>query len=92
MGFLYIAELTIVAFICLLGVLHPRYEDNLLQRVGMACTCIGCMAQILILWRDHEGANALTVTMAGVSAFAIGTVWKKWRQRGAEKTTQQLEG
>ena len=41
MATLYTLALLIVALVCALGVLHPRYEDTLLQRIGMAVACLG---------------------------------------------------
>ena len=73
---LYCALLAVVAFICALAVLHPRYEDNLLQRVGMAITCIGATAQIFVTWAGMYGMHSRLFLVAGVAIFAVGTLWK----------------
>lgn len=72
--------LACIAAVCVVGVLHTRYHDNLGQRIGMGIACIGAVAEI---FANHFGSprmNAATVLAAGVALFALATVWKKWRQ------------
>jgi hypothetical protein len=77
----YAASLAIIAVVCALAVLHPRYEDNLVQRIGMATACLGSVAELVALMAKADRFNAGAVTLAGVAAFAIGTVWKKAKQK-----------
>jgi hypothetical protein len=79
MATLYILALLIVALVCALGVLHPRYEDTLLQRIGMAVACLGAVAELAALWHGYDRINAHITTTTGAALFALGTVVKKWR-------------
>lgn len=79
MATLYILALLIVALVCALGVLHPRYEDTLLQRIGMAVACLGAVAELAALWHGYDRINAHITTTLGAALFALGTVVKKWR-------------
>jgi len=79
MATLYTLALLIVAAVCALGVLHPRYEDTLLQRIGMAVACLGAMAELAALWHGYDRINAHITTTTGAALFALGTVLKKWR-------------
>lgn len=79
MATLYTLALLIVAAVCALGVLHPRYEDTLLQRIGMAVACLGAVAELAALWHGYDRINAHITTTLGAALFALGTVVKKWR-------------
>ena len=76
---LYTLALLVVALVCALGVLHPRYEDTLLQRVGMAVACLGAVAELAALASGYDRINAHITTTLGAALFALGTVLKKWR-------------
>lgn len=76
---LYTLALLTVAAICALGVFHPRYEDTLLQRIGMAVACLGAVAELAALWHGYDRINAHITTTLGAALFALGTVVKKWR-------------
>lgn len=79
MATLYTLALLIVAAVCALGVLHPRYEDTLLQRIGMAVACLGAVGELAALWHGYDRINANITTTTGAALFALGTVLKKWR-------------
>lgn len=79
MAALYTLALLIVALVCALGVLHPRYEDTLLQRIGMAVACLGAVAELAALASGYDRINAHITTTLGAALFALGTVVKKWR-------------
>lgn len=79
MATLYTLALLIVALVCALGVLHPRYEDTLLQRIGMAVACLGAVAELAALASGYDRINAHITTTLGAALFALGTVVKKWR-------------
>ena len=83
----YCLSLAAIAAICALGVLHPRYQDNLGQRIGMATTCIASVAEIWAATQSPERMNASALFAAGVALFAASTVWKKIRadRRHAQK-------
>lgn len=94
---LYILALLTVALVCALGVLHPRYEDTLLQRIGMAVACLGAVAELAALWHGYDRINAHITTTLGAALFALGTVVKKWRgphrgRRHTDKPTTRRRG
>ena len=57
----------------------PRYEDTLLQRIGMAVACLGAVAELAALWHGYDRINAHITATTGAALFALGTVVKKWR-------------
>jgi len=74
---LYFIALLIVAAISTLGVLHPRYDDTVLQRTGMGVSCLGAACEIWMMWQGYISLNAHALTMWGVAVFALGTMAKK---------------
>jgi hypothetical protein len=74
---LYCAALLITAVVAAVGALHPRYEDTLLQHIGMALTCTGAMAEIYLTYRGMERMHGATLFAVGVALFALGTFLKK---------------
>lgn len=74
---LYCAALLIVAVICAVGALHPRYQDTVLQHAGMAATCCGALAEIYLTYRGMERLHGATLFAVGVALFALGTFLKK---------------
>lgn len=76
----YCLSLVAIAVVCAVAVLHPRYEDNLGQRVGMATTCIASVAEIWATTQSPERMNATALFAAGVALFATATVWKKIKE------------
>ncbi|MBI3103252.1 MAG: hypothetical protein HYY98_17120 [Burkholderiales bacterium] len=79
MATIYTLALLIIAAVSALGVLHPRYEDTLLQRVGMAVACLGAVAELAALASGYDRINAHITTSTGAALFALGTMLKKWR-------------
>lgn len=75
----YCLSLAAIAAICAVAVLHPRYQDNLGQRIGMAITCIASVAEIWAATQSPERMNATALFAAGVALFAASTVWKKFQ-------------
>jgi hypothetical protein len=73
----YCLSLAAIAVICALAVLHPRYHDNLGQRIGMAITCIASVAEIWATAQSPERMNASALFAAGVALFGTATLWKK---------------
>lgn len=79
MDILYGLCLGIVATISLVGVLSPRYKDNLLQCIGLTEIC---MASTVRLWamlfngNQMNAAESLWLMMIGVATFAVGMAVK----------------
>lgn len=76
MTLVYCFALALVSVVCAIGVLHPRYNDNLMERVGMAATCLGGIGEISSTLRGLERLNAASLFVCGVAVFAIGSLWK----------------
>lgn len=77
---LYAVCVGIVLAVCVLGVLHPRYEDNLIQRIGLSVGALGSMAELWFFVFERFVPDAADLLFAGgVALFCIGTVIKKWR-------------
>ena len=79
MDILYGLCLGIVATISLVGILSPRYKDNLLQCIGLTEIC---MASTIRLWamifnsNQLNAAESLWLMMIGVATFAVGMAVK----------------
>ena len=63
--------LATVAFLALVGVLHPEFSDNLLQRIGLSAACMG--STLTLLSDDACPERPVTVLTVGVAIYAIGT-------------------
>ena len=79
---LYSASLVAIFVCCLAGTLSRKFDDNLLQRVGMSFTCIAVFArlsevEILLEYNNHI-RYLLTY---GVAIYCIGTAYRAWRQK-----------
>ena len=68
--------LLFVSLLCLVGVFHRDFDDNLCQRIGMSLLCLGCLglAQRVITTRCVPlDAMALHI---GLAIFGLGMVWR----------------
>ncbi len=75
--------LSIVAVLCLIGALHPAYDDNLLQRIGMGCICLSSIALMEHVYRYGGASSACSLMAIGMLMFALGVVLKvlKFRRK-----------
>lgn len=68
--------LMLVTLISSVGMFHPWFKDNLLQRLGMACLALGSISMfhqvVSIGWMSNED---LTLVL-GISFYSLGT-WTK---------------
>ena len=91
MDILYGLCLGIVATISLVGILSPRYKDNLLQCIGLTEIC---MASTIRLWamifngNQLNAAESLWLMMIGVATFAVGMAVKVIRFDRQDKQRQ----
>lgn len=94
MDILYGLCLGIVATISLVGILSPRYKDNLLQCIGLTEIC---MASTIRLWamifngNQLNAAESLWLMMIGVATFAVGMAVKVVHFDRQEKQRQLRE-
>ena len=80
---LMIALLLLVGCLATAGVLSRRYEDSLLQRIGLSVVAITTLARSVYWMRaDDEPAFEVLVGVAGLALYAAGTALKvasTWR-------------
>ena len=78
---IYAASLVAIVVTCVLAVFSRKFDDNLLQRIGLSITCLGAclrMAELFDYLPDDTKARYLFTY--GVAVFCIGAVWKIWRK------------
>lgn len=68
--------LAVVSLLCILGALCPSYDDNLLQRLGLAC--IGVASAVLMEHVAKSGRvdPACALLTLGLVLFGAGVVVK----------------
>ena len=79
MDILYSLCLGIVATISLVGILSPRYKDNLLQCIGLTEICMASTVRLwALLFNDgaQNAAQTLWLLMIGIATFAVGMAVK----------------
>lgn len=78
--------LAIVAVLCVVGALHPAYQDNFVQRAGMALLAFGAASRVQAISISQFVANDWWLVHVGVCLYACGTAWKQYRAaRGARE-------
>lgn len=78
---IYVAALVTISITCLGAVLSHKFDDNLLQRIGLAMACMGATVRLLDLVNLVDAnSNARYLLTYGVSVFCIGTAYKFWRK------------
>ena len=85
MWFISFCCLVFVAVMCVVGTLSKTYDDNLLQRVGMALICLGVLSRANEIWYFRAVPPELLVTHIGLALFAAGTMFKTFIRHFAEK-------
>lgn len=74
--------------LCILGTLHHCFQDNLLQRAGMALLALSCVArgsEILLSQAVNPQSFLLHLSIA---LFAVGAAVKYWmRYRRAQRSS-----
>lgn len=68
--------LALLAFMCAVGALHPRFEDNTFQRIGMGCVCLSSVALFDHVYRQGGASPAYTLMAGGLLVYALGVVIK----------------
>lgn len=71
-----------VAVLCVLGILWCKFEDNLIQRIGLGCILIGSVSEYF------KPLQAVNLLQWGILVYACGVVWKI---RGRHATNQELQ-
>lgn len=69
-------SLSIVAVLCLVGVLHQGFKDNLLQCLGMSLLCVACFGRASSIWMTEITAGSWMLVHVGMALYALGTTQK----------------
>lgn len=76
MAALSLFSLAVVAIMCAIGALHPAYEDNTLQRVGMGCVCLSSVGLMDHVWRFGGVSLPCALMSIGLLLFSLGVLAK----------------
>lgn len=80
-SYVYGTALTIIIFATIAGVFSRKFDDNLVQRFGLAVACLGAALRLLDLIEAIDANNnARYLLTYGYTIFSVGTVWKFWRK------------
>lgn len=79
MSSLYLAAVVIIGIVSLVGVMHPRYQDNFLQRLGMILMFLGAIGVTRALSMGGSSLNAASLMTWGMALYAVGTFFKQRR-------------
>ena len=92
LAIIYSASLVIVAIVCALAVLYHRYDDNLLQRVGMSVICLGAIGEIFSGSTPSAHSNSGLLLVFGLACFALGSCWRHrpWRANRRRATDPRV--
>lgn len=79
---LSLACLLVTGGIAAWGVFSPHFDDNLIQRLGLSIVATGCAARAFerITQDVPEPPPALLWSQVGLALYALGTVYRFWRQ------------
>lgn len=72
----YSMSMLIVACVCALAVLHPRFVDTLCQRIGLSIVCIAATAQAYATLTNAHNDQSSAALGVGMAIYALSTVWK----------------
>ena len=79
---LYIAALLLICLLTTTAVLCPKYNDNLVQRIGLSMACIGAAARLAEIESLLEQTNHIRYFLTyGIAVFCLGTAYKVWRRK-----------
>jgi hypothetical protein len=74
--------LGLTGVLCIVGVLHERYRDTLLERIGMAVVGLWALARMsTCLSADACVTPAELMLHFGLASFSGGMAVAKWRSR-----------
>ena len=76
---MYSASLLIIILASMAGVFSPRFDDNLMQRIGLSLACLGAILRLLDLSDALPiNENARYLLTYGVAFFSVGTALNFW--------------
>ena len=78
---LYITALVVICLACTTAVLCSKYDDNLIQRVGLSMACIGAATRLAEIESLLEQTNHIRYFLTyGIAVFCLGTAFKVLRR------------
>lgn len=79
LDYLYLPALLIIGALSLAAILDHAFDDNLVQRIGLAMTCFGSVIRLYTLLNGTgDLAGPRLVLINGIAVFAIGTAYRFW--------------
>jgi hypothetical protein len=90
-GLTSIVALSWLALLCLLGVFHDAFEDNLLQRVGMAGLALWSVSRVWEKLQTWDTPAIHMVLHVALALYATGTALKVARRHWAVKRSRGTE-
>lgn len=77
MDMLHVAPFILAAALTCAGVFYEKFDDNLLQRCGMATVCVGSTAAAWLgIVHETMHVNSGTLIAFGVTLYSFGTALK----------------
>ena len=74
---IYVASLAIISATSMFAVFWNKYDDTLLQRVGLALSCMGATFRLLdMIDLIDANSNARYLMTYGIAIFCVGTAFK----------------
>lgn len=80
------AALVIIMALCLLGLLHRLYDDNLAHCIGLVMIGLWAFAQFLRVMRTGGMAHDDIWLCVGLIFFGVGTAVRTWLYRRKGQT------
>lgn len=80
----YIAALSLTAALSFAGVLHCKFKDNTLQRIGLSMVGFGSCVELWLIFNQMDCCkmqNARDVLVIGFATYGIGTLIKVIKHR-----------
>lgn len=89
---IYPLALVLVCALALLAILHPGFDDNLLQRFGLAGICFGTALQAFTLLNGQALDAPRDAAMYGLLVYGAGTLWGylRGRKRRHDRRTSRV--
>lgn len=76
MEYIYIISLMVIFLVSIWAVLSKMFKDNTLQRVALACTCLGCVGEFnSLVFHSVSSSNSRTLLILGFAVYCVGSVW-----------------
>jgi hypothetical protein len=66
----------VIATCCGLAALHPQFDDNLAQRLGLGGVALATTG----IGAQGDWSAALVLVLLALAAYCLGTVFKFWKR------------